>query len=201
MKISVFDSRVCRAGCVYRVQREREGERKRETWRRWLPWLSAHRSAAPSRGIARWNVHTAVCQTLQSYTSHPPFMPTNITVVTLSFIKSLSLKKKKNTKPPHKPLPFTVIDPWATLPGIFCLLGEFIDPSNGSHSPISLRARVSTLILNLWIINFHHQKKCHGAINGAFMREPLSIQPNDAILALMELNIEGDRWPASVFGA
>lgn len=58
---------------------------------------SARNSAAPSRGIARRNVHTysrlskpAVLHIPSSSPTPPHFMPTNITVVTVSFIKSFS---------------------------------------------------------------------------------------------------------------
>lgn len=65
---------------------------------------------------------------LQSYTSHPPFMPTNITVVTVSFIKSfllsLSLKKKKKEGGRGGEAgAISVIDP-EQLCRVFCLLGR-----------------------------------------------------------------------------
>lgn len=119
----------------------------------------------------------------------PPFMPTNITVATVSFIKSFFFHPLFFKTPA-----ISVIDP-ERLCWLFCLLGRagVYWPSNGSRNP-SPWARVF-FNPNLWIINFDHQK-CYEAINGAFMR--VCQCGHGAILVLMELNLKGDAWPASV---
>lgn len=120
-------------------------------------------------------------------------MPTNITVVTVSFIKSFFFN--------HyflRPRYFCNW-PWPTLLAILFVglgggWGGVYWPSNGSRNP-SPWARVF-FNPNLWIINFDYQK-CYEVINGAFMR--FCPCGHGAILARIKLNLKGDAWPASVF--
>lgn len=130
MKISVFNSRACRAGCVYSV---RERERDLETVNA-LALCAPLCSSFPGYSTLKCP-HSRLSNPAVLHCPPPhPFMPTNISVVTVSFIKSFFLSSPAISES----------DP-EQLCWVFCLWGEFID--SPTVATAHLPERVSSLIL------------------------------------------------------